>query len=80
MCINCNKEEKIECTKHLFQSNKVLNAYKLNILIVVTFNKANQTRFQKPSHFHPTRFWELNFVQPVHDTETRKYLISIGRS
>ena len=68
MSITCNKM-KFEHTKQLFQSNKILRVYKLNILNVATFiYKVNQktvsnvflSRFQKPSHFFPTRFSELD--------------------
>ena len=60
--------------------------YKLNILSVATFMyKVNQkpasdifiSRFQKPSHSYPTRFLELNYVQPIHNIKTSKYSISI---
>ena len=37
------------------------------------------SKFQKPPHFYPTRFSELNYVQPVHSIKTRKYSISIRR-
>ena len=81
----CNKG-KFEHTKKLFQSNKILNVFKLNILNVATsMYKVNQkttpnvflSRFQKPSHFYPTRFSELNYVQPIHNIKTSKYSISI---
>ena len=58
-------KEKFEHQKQLFQSYKILNVYKLNILNVATFMyKVNQktapniflSRFQKPSPFYPTRF------------------------
>ena len=63
MRIICNKR-KFEHTKQLFQLNKILNVYELNILNVATFMyKAYQktapnnflSRFQKPSHSYPTR-------------------------
>ena len=66
-------------TKQLFQSNKILNVYKLNILNVATFMckvhlKAAPnvflSRFQKPYHFYPTRFSELNYLQPIHNFKT----------
>ena len=42
MSVICNKG-KFEHTKHLFQWNKILNVYKLNILNVATFMyKVNQ--------------------------------------
>ena len=69
MRIICNKE-KFKHTKQLFQSNKILNVYKLNIVInVATFMyKVNTktapniflSRFQKPSNSYPARFSELN--------------------
>ena len=47
MRIICNKS-KFENTKQLFQSNKILNVYKLNILNVATFMyKVNQKTAQK---------------------------------
>ena len=47
MRIICNKS-KFEHTKQLFQSNKILNVYKLNILNVATFMyKVNQKTAQK---------------------------------
>ena len=64
MSIICNKGN-FSHTKQLFQSNKILNVYKLNILNVATFMyNVNQktapniflSRFQKPSHSYPTRF------------------------
>ena len=78
MRIICNKW-KFEHTKQLFQSNKILNVYKLNILNFATFMyKVNQktflSRFQKPSHFQPNRFSEMNYV---HNIKTSKYLVSI---
>ena len=83
--MQCNKG-KFEHTKQFFQSNKILNVYKLNILNVATFMyKVNQksvpnvflSMFQKPSHFYPTRFSELNYVQPVHNIKTSKYSIQL---
>ena len=68
MCIICNKS-KFEQTKQLFQSNKILNVYKWNILNVAAFMYTiNQktapniflSRFEKPSHFYPVRSSELN--------------------
>ena len=85
MRIICNKW-KFEHTKQLFQSNKILNVYKLNIVNVATFlYKVNPktapniflSRFQKPSHSYPTRFSELNYVQPTSKIKTSKYSISI---
>ena len=35
------------------------------------------SRFQKPSHSYPTRFLELNYIQPTRKTKTSKYSISI---
>ena len=70
----------------LFQSNKILNGYKLNILNVATFMcKVNQktvpsiffSRFQKLFHFYPTRFSELNCIQSIHNIKSSKYSISI---
>ena len=37
------------------------------------------SKFQKPSHFYSTRFSKLNYVQPIHNIKTCKYLISIRR-
>ena len=83
--IICNNG-KFEHTKQLFQSNKILNVYKLNILNVASFMyKVNQetapnvflSRFQNSSHFYPTRCLELNYVQPIHNMKTSKYSISI---
>ena len=81
------KKEKFKHTKQLFQPNKILNVYKLVILYVAAFMyKVNQktapnvflSRFQKPSnYFYPTRFSELNYVKPIDDIKTSKYLISI---
>ena len=80
------KKGKFEHIKQLFQSNKILNVYKLNILNVATFMyKVNQntapniflSRFQKLPHLYPTRFSELNYVQPIHNIKTIKYSISI---
>ena len=85
MRIICNKW-KFEHTKQLFQSNKILNVYKLNIVNVAKFMyKVNPktapniflSRFQKPSHSYPTRFSELNYVQPTHNIKTSKYSISL---
>ena len=86
VCIICNKG-KFEHTKQLFQSNKILNVYKSNNLNVATFMyKVNQktapnifiSKFQKPSHSsYPTRFSELNYVQPIYNIKTSKYSISI---
>ena len=85
MRIICNKW-KFEHTKQLFQSNKILNVYKLNIVNVATFMyKVNPktalniflSRFQKPSHSYPTRFSELNYVQPTCKIKTSKYSILI---
>ena len=72
--------------KQSFQSNKILNVQKLNIVNVTTFiYKVNPktalsiflSRFQKPSHSYPTRFLELNYVQPTRKIKTSKYSISI---
>ena len=78
MRIICNKG-KFEHTKQLFQSNKILNMYKLSILNFATFMyKVNEktflSRFQKPSHFYPNRFSEMNYV---HNIKTSKYSVSI---
>ena len=35
------------------------------------------SRFKKPSHSYPTRFFELNYVQPTRQIKTSKYSISI---
>ena len=87
MRIICNKKN-FEHTKQLFQSNKILSAYKLNILNVATFMyKVNQktapnifpSRFQKLSHSYHPRFLELNYVQAIHNIKTSKYSISIRR-
>ena len=73
-------------TEQLFQSNKILNLYKLNNLNVAPFMfEVNQktapniflSRFQKPSNSYPTRFSELNYLQPVRNIKTSKYSISI---
>ena len=83
--IICNKGNFIH-TKQLFQSNKILHVYNLNILNVATvMYKVEQktapnvflSRFQKPSHFYPTRFSELNYVQPIHNIKKNKYSILI---
>ena len=75
---------KFEYAKQLFQSNKNLNVYKLNVVNVATFTyKVNSktapniflSRFQKPSHSYPTRF--SVYVQPTHNIKTSKYSISI---
>ena len=72
--------------KQLFQANKILNVYKLNIWNVATFmykvnlkNIANVflSRFQKPYHFYPTKFSELNHIKPIHDIKTSKYWFSV---
>ena len=85
MSIICNKGN-FSITKQLFQSNKILNIYKLNILNVATFmyNVNQKTapniflwRFQKPSHSYPTRFSKRNYVQPIHKVKTGKYSIWI---
>ena len=85
MRIICNKG-KLKHTKQLFQLNKILNVYKLNIVNVATFmHKVNTktapnifvSRFQKPSHSYPTRFSKLNYVQPMHNIKMSKYSISI---
>ena len=34
-------------------------------------------RFQKTSHFYPTKFSELNYVQTIYNIITSKYSISI---
>ena len=79
MRIVCNKG-KFEHSKELFQLNKILNVYKLNILNVATFmHKVNTksapniflSRFQKPSHSYPARFLELNYVQPNYNNSIR---------
>ena len=83
MRIICNKFER---TKQLFQSNKIINVYKLNILNVVTsIYKVNTktalniflSRLQKPSHSYPTWFSELYYVQPIHNIKTSKYPVSV---
>ena len=75
-----------EYTKRLFQSNKILNVHKLNILNVAIFMyNVNQktapniflSRFQKPSYPYPTRFSELNYVQPIHNIKAGKHSILI---
>ena len=33
-------------------------------------------RLRKPSHFHPTRFSEVNYVQTIQNIKTSKYSIS----
>ena len=43
------------------------------------FIKKLLRKFQKPPHFYPTRFSELNYVQQVHSIKTRKYSISVRR-
>ena len=72
--------------KPLFQSNKIVNVYKLNILNIATFlYKVNQktapnvflSRFQKSYYFYPTRFSELNYLQPFHNIKRSKYSILI---
>ena len=35
------------------------------------------SRFQKPSHSYPTRFFELNYAQPIHKIKTSEYSILI---
>ena len=85
MRIICNKG-KFKHTKQLFQSNKIPNVCKLYILNVATFMyKVNRktapnnffSRFQKPSHSYLTGFSGCNYVQPIHNIKTSKYLISI---
>ena len=84
-CIICKKWN-FEHTKQLFQSNKVLNVYKVNMVNVVTFMyKVNPkaasnvflSRFHRPLHSYLTRFCELNYVQATHNIKTSKYSISI---
>ena len=67
-------KRKFEYAKQLFQSNKILNVCELNILNDATFMyKVNQkttpnvflSRFQKPPQ------------QPIHNTKTSKYSISV---
>ena len=88
MCVIRNKG-KFKHTKQLLQSDKILNAYPLNILNAAGFMyEVNQktapnvflSRLQKPCHFCPTRFSELNYVQPVHNIKTSKFSISIRGS
>ena len=78
--IICNKG-KFEHSKQLFQSNKILKVYRLNIANVATFfYKVNTkaapniflSRFQKPSHSYPARFLELNYVQPIYNNSIRR--------
>ena len=85
MGIICNKL-KFEHTKQSFQSNKILKVYKLNNKNITTFMyKVNPktapniflSRFQKLSHSYPTRFSELNYVQPTCKIKTSNYSISI---
>ena len=85
MRIICNKW-KFEYTKQLFQLNEIPNVYKLNVVNVATFMyKVNPktapniflSRFQKPSHSYPTRFSELNYVQPTRKIKTSKCSILI---
>ena len=73
MCVIRNKGN-FKHTKQLLQSNKILNAYPLNILNAAGFMyEVNQktapnvflSRLQKPCHFCPNRFSELNYVQPI---------------
>ena len=77
---------KFEHTKRLFQSNNILNIYKLNILNVTTFLcKVNQKtapyvfrlRFRKTYHCYPTRFSKLDYIQTIRNIKMSKYLISI---
>ena len=35
------------------------------------------SRFQKPSHFYPIRLSKLNYIRPIHNIKTSKYLISV---
>ena len=37
------------------------------------------SRFQKPSHFYPSRFLELTYVQRIRNIKMSKYSISIRR-
>ena len=78
-----------EKTKQLFQSNKILNVYELNLVNVATFlYKVNLKtapnffllRSQKPSHSYPTRYSKFNYVQPICNIKTSKSLISIRGS
>ena len=48
--------------------------YKIN---QKTVSNVFLSRFQNPSHLYPTRFSELNYVQPIHNIKTSKYSISI---
>ena len=79
-------KESLNIQNSYFSRTKILKIYKLNILNVATFMyKVNQTtapnvflsRFQKQSHFYPTRFSKLNYVQPIHSIKTSKYSISV---
>ena len=81
ICIKGNFEH----TKQLFQSNKILNVYKLNILNFATFMyKVIQktalnvflSRFQKQYHYYPIRFSELNYVQLIHNIRTSNHSVS----
>ena len=85
MLIIC-KKGKFEPAKQLFQSNKTLNVYKLNILHVATFMyKVNQkpsptfflSRFQELYHFYSTRFSELNYIKPIHNIKTMNDSVSV---
>ena len=78
--IICSKG-KFEHIKQLFQLNKILNVYKLNILNVATFmykvNQKTATNIQASKTVSFLSYSKLNYVQPIHNIKSSKYSISI---
>ena len=80
-----NNKTRFEHTKELFNSQKILNIYKLNILNTAIFMHKvyNDTApatffelFQKVSHPYPTRFSKLYCKIPKTNLAKCKYRIS----
>ena len=80
-----NNKTRFEHTKELFNSQKILNKYKLNILkpTIFTHKVYNETApatffeiFQKVSHTYQTGFLKLCYKMPKTNLARCKYRIS----
>ena len=79
-------KQKYETVLELLRSIKILNLHQINILnnTVLMYQISTKTapsvflsKFKKPSHLYPTRFFNVSYIKPTHKLNKCKFRISI---
>ena len=69
------QQKRYETVRELLRSMNILNVYQINILNnTILIHQISKTtapsvflsKFKKPSHMHPTRFSNVNYIKPTY--------------